>query len=464
VQDWNQAFQACKSFVIRDYQDELAFSGNLPILSFILPPTHITPPNQYRAILRRDIPEPLIALLCFILGIWMWDSYFGETSGYAPGTEEISLVRIDRNMQLAEAMAGDTALLRWLAHAQTPEAAVDDGIHALETLISAQSLGPTGLRAYVALLATHDKLPVEGYLRQLNIQSNDTESPTWWNVKIASKDFVFPQTATTSVVRNRAIFIGSIIWGLGIVGLAFLPTALRCLRNAFRTKHRGYSSAWSPSLGLIIFLAATLAWIGFNMVLNLGISALPGLHPVAAIILDTFARILPTLIALGLLFRKASHIPRSIGLNGHVHPPVIIGLFSLLIVLDQILRLVLGSYTADDPTGGLSDADSGIFGLVFMIVSACLVAPLVEEILYRGILYRSLANKTGVLAAALLSSVVFASLHFYDIYGLVSVATFGFVCALLYQSTGSLVNVVILHMLYNVSITIPEWTIYHAPL
>jgi hypothetical protein len=32
-----------------------------------------------------------------------------------------------------------------------------------------------------------------------------------------------------------------------------------------------------------------------------------------------------------------------------------------------------------------------------------------------------------------------------------------------YQSTGSLLNVIALHMLYNTSITLPEWTIYHAP-
>jgi len=406
----------------------------------------------------------LIALLCFILGIWLWDSYFGENRGYAPGTEEITLIRLDRNLQLAEAMEKDPPLLRWLAHGHSPEEAVADGIRSLELLISAQTLGPTGFRAYVALLATRDGAPVESYLSQLNIPSDDTESPNWWNIKIASEGFVFPQTATTQTIRTRAVFTGTIIWGLGITGLVFVPRALRCLRYAFRNKTRGYASGWNPSLGLTVFLLATLAWIGFTMVLELGIAQLPGLHPVGLILLDTFARILPTLIALGLLFRKASHVPRAIGLNGHIHPPVLLGLFSLLVVIDQFLRWALGSFTMEDPTGGLSYADSGISGLVFLIVSACLVAPLAEEILYRGILFRSLANKTGVLAAAVLSSVVFASLHFYDFYGLASVATFGFVCALLYQSTGSLSNVVVLHMLYNTSITLPEWTIYHAPL
>ena len=407
---------------------------------------------------------PLIALLCFVLGIWLWDSYFGENGGYAPGTEEITLVRLDRNLQLAEAMADDPPLLRWLAHAQNPDEAVADGIHSLELLISAQALGPTGFHAYAALLATRDEAPVESYLRQLSLPSNNPEAPTWWNVKIASGNFAFPLTPTTEIIRDRAVFNGSIIWGLGIIGLAFAPEALRCLRCAFRNKTRGYTSAWNPSLGLMIFLLATLAWIGFTMVMNLGIQQISGIHPVGLILLDTLTRFLPTLIALGLLFRKASHIPRVTGLNGHVHPPVIIGLFSLLIVIDQFLRWALRSYTTEDPTGGLSYADSGIFGLVFLLVSACLVAPLAEEILYRGILFRSLSNKTGVLAAAVISSIIFASLHFYDFYGLASVATFGFVCALLYQATGSLVNVVVLHMLYNASITLPQWTIYHAPL
>ena len=41
----------------------------------------IPPGNPYRAILRRDYPEPLIALLAFILGIWLWDHYFGKIAG-----------------------------------------------------------------------------------------------------------------------------------------------------------------------------------------------------------------------------------------------------------------------------------------------------------------------------------------------------------------------------------------------
>ncbi len=414
--------------------------------------------------MRRDIPEPLIALLCFILGIWLWDNYFGKDAGYAPGTEELALIRIDRDMQLAEAMAGDPALLRWVAHAQTPGKALEGGIRSMDALLAADSLGPTGAYVYSAMLAERDRVPVERYLRQLVFPSEDPDSPTWWNIKIASENFDFPLSERTANLRTRAVVGGSVIWGLALVGLAFVPAALRCLAGAFRNKPKGYSARWSPSLGLMIFLLATLAWIGFTMMLEFGVIATGGLHPVALLLLDTASRLLPTLIALGLLFRKPSHAVRTIGLGGHVHPPVILGLFTILALIDQALRWALGRFTAEDPTGGLSYTEAGISGIVFVIVSSCLVAPIAEEILYRGVLHRSLSNRMGVLAAAAISSVVFASLHFYDIYGLASVATFGFICALTYQSTGSLINVIALHMLYNASITLPEWTIYHVPL
>ncbi len=414
--------------------------------------------------LRRDIPEPLIALLCFVLGIWLWDHYFAESAGYAPGTEQLALIRIDRDLWLAEAMADDPPLLRWLAHARTMDDAVEDGISSLEMLGESQILSSSGYNAYVALLGTREGKPISHFLNQMNMPPPNPQSESWWAMKIRAENSAAIPPAGSPTIRTRAVLVGSIIWGLGIVGVAFLPLAFRCLAGAFRNRAAGYSAAWSPSLGLMIFLVATLAWIGFSMVLDFGISQLPGLHPVMAILLDTAARILPAAIAVGLLFRKVSHVPRSLGLNGHIHPPVLLGLFALLMLVDQVLRWALERFTSTDPTGGLSYTESGISGLLFLMVSACLVAPFAEEILYRGVLYRSLSNRMGVLPGAVISSVIFASLHFYDIYGLVSVAIFGFICALLYQSTRSLGNVVALHMLYNTALTLPQWTIYHAPL
>jgi CAAX amino terminal protease family. len=80
------------------------------------------------------------------------------------------------------------------------------------------------------------------------------------------------------------------------------------------------------------------------------------------------------------------------------------------------------------------------------------------------VLFRSLGNRLGILPAAILSSVIFASIHFYGLYGFISVAVFGFSCAMLYAATGSLMSVILLHSLYNLSIKIPEWWFYHAKI
>ena len=216
--------------------------------------------------------------------------------------------------------------------------------------------------------------------------------------------------------------------------------------------------------GLVVFLAATLAWIGFTMTLEIGISTLPNIHPAVGIFLDSTARMLPPLIALGLLFRRPSHAIRVLGLRGPIAFKSILGLFSLLMIIDQVLRSTIGTQIESEPGGGLSLADAGLWGLAFAIISACLLAPFAEEILYRGILFRSFWNRLGVIPAAILSSIIFAALHFYDGYGLASVGVFGLSCALLYAATGSLTSSIALHVLYNSAIKIPEWIIYHGSL
>ncbi len=439
--------------------------------------------NPYRAILRREYPEPLIALLAFILGVWLWDHYFGKPAGYAPGTEQIALVKIDRDLRLADAMAADPAWLRWLAGVDEPLAARDVAIEALEKLSVEKAMTTAGLEAYSIILADRDDLPVRNILidalqghpepdiaetaRQLTNREG-----TWWHARWLAEiegkttrpgTWREIQDKVAKQLRQRAITVRSSVWLLCVAGLAFLPHTLRLLASAPRARPSGYSAAWSPPLGLVVFLVATLAWIGFTMTLEIGISTLPGLHPMAGILLDAAARMLPALIALGLLFRRPSHAVRVLGMARPLMPQAILGVFSLLAIIDMLLRHLIGP-GEPQPGGGLSLGDAGLWGLAFMLTSACLLAPLAEEILYRGVLFRSLWGRLGTLPAAVISSGIFALLHFYDGYGLASVGIFGIACALLYAATGSLAACIGLHVLYNTVIKLPDWLVYHAPL
>ena len=440
--------------------------------------------NPYRAILRREYPEPLIALLAFILGIWLWDHYFGDVQGYRPGTEQIALVKIDRDLRLAEAMQDDPPWLKWLAGADAPAEVRHNALEVFKKLAAEKSLTPVGLEAFAIVHAEQEKLPIREVLGQFlqgqmisdfEVTSQDLANHrgTWWHAKlIESWQEMMPPASAWQLaygadmiqLRTRAVMARSAVWLLGLAGLAFLPQALRCLKKGVFAKPAGYATAWPLPLGLVVFLVATLAWIGFTMTLEVGISTLPGLHPGVGIFLDSAARILPSMIALALLFRRPTHAARVLGLDRRISVKLVLGMFSLLMILDQVLRWAMNGAASNEPGGGLSLGDAGLWGLAFAVVSACLLAPLAEEILYRGVLFRSAQNRLGVVPAALLSSAVFAILHFYDSYGLASVGVFGFSCALLYSGSGSLSTVIVLHMLYNVAIKIPEWIVYQAPL
>ena len=442
--------------------------------------------NPYRVILRREYPEPLIALLAFILGIWLWDHYFGKPEGYAPGTEEIALVKIDRDLRLADAMTDDPPWLKWLVGVDSPERAREDALGVFTKLASDESISGSGLEAFAIVKSVQDGVPMTEALGialhgQMISDLEETSrnlakhKGTWWQAKLIDswEQSARPSTQWRTVfgedsmrLRTRAVVVRSVVWLLGVAGLAFIPLTLIRLRQGIGTKrkHKGYGGAWPISMGLVIFLLATLAWIGFNMTLEVGISQAPGLHPLVWIFLDSTARMMPALIILGLIFRRPSHALRVLGLNQPVALKEVLGAYSMLIIIDQVLRWVMNYGGSNEPGGGLSLGDAGLWGLVFALISGCLLAPVCEEIVYRGVLFRTLRNQLGVITAAFLSAVIFSTLHFYDGYGLISVGIFGFSCALLYSATGSLATTITLHMCYNASIKIPEWIVYHAPL
>ena len=381
-------------------------------------------------------------------------------------------------------MADDPAWLRWLAAVDEPVMVRRDALEVLKKLSTEKAISPRGMEAFAIIQAVQGGLPLPQTIGQVlggQMISDFAETSnelanhrgTWWHAKLiedweknAQPGSHWRQVYGEDCIRlkTRAVMARSSIWLLGLVGLGFLPGAVCRLKKGLRAKPKGYGGRWPLSLGLVVFLVTTLAWIGFSMTLELGIDALPGLPPVLGIFLDSAARMLPTLIALGLLFRRPSHVFRVMGLNRPIAFRSILGLFSLLMIVDQVLRMVFGNSGSNEPGGGLSAGDAGLLGLAFVIISACVLAPLAEETLYRGVLFRSFWNRLGVFPAAILSSAIFAVLHFYDGYGLASVGIFGFTCALLYASTGSLTTVIAFHMLYNTAIKIPEWIVYHAPL
>ena len=90
--------------------------------------------------------------------------------------------------------------------------------------------------------------------------------------------------------------------------------------------------------------------------------------------------------------------------------------------------------------------DPVILGL--MIFAAVIAAPLCEEIVFRGYLYPVLKKYSGILPAALCSSLVFAAAHG-SLITLLPFIIFGGVLVFLYEKTGSIWAPIAAHFCFN---------------
>jgi membrane protease YdiL (CAAX protease family) len=96
------------------------------------------------------------------------------------------------------------------------------------------------------------------------------------------------------------------------------------------------------------------------------------------------------------------------------------------------------------------DIADGFGPIPIQILLIVIAAPVSEEICFRGMLYGGLRERLPRLAAALLAGLIFGGLH--ALTGVTAVPPlifFGFVLALLYERTGSIVPCILLHMLNN---------------
>lgn len=88
----------------------------------------------------------------------------------------------------------------------------------------------------------------------------------------------------------------------------------------------------------------------------------------------------------------------------------------------------------------------------FLLIAACgiILAPLVEEIIFRGCIYRFLKSKTTLLNAQIVTSILFAFAHF-NLLSFVPIIFMGFILVRIYESNGSLWQSILFHAFFNAS-------------
>jgi membrane protease YdiL (CAAX protease family) len=84
------------------------------------------------------------------------------------------------------------------------------------------------------------------------------------------------------------------------------------------------------------------------------------------------------------------------------------------------------------------------------VLLIAIIAPISEEICFRGMLYGGLRERLPRIAAALVGGVIFGGLHaLTGVSAVPPLMAFGFILCLLYEKTGSIIPGILLHMLNN---------------
>lgn len=189
-----------------------------------------------------------------------------------------------------------------------------------------------------------------------------------------------------------------------------------------------------------------------------GITDVAGLDPVLVLAAAVAGQAAGLAAAVALL--RSRRIPLAV-LVGPVRPVARrlgggLALGAGLLVASSLVVAALVGLTGSDAVPEqliLDEALSGGLRTALALVAAVLLAPVAEELLFRGLLHRALRRRRGPVAATVLSSALFAVVHL-DVavtqpLALVGLALVGAVLALAYERSGGLLVPVAAHAAYN---------------
>ncbi len=123
--------------------------------------------------------------------------------------------------------------------------------------------------------------------------------------------------------------------------------------------------------------------------------------------------------------------------------------FLLLLIGQSIAALIEMKFLGIDPGSENTASLVNIAEAVpLAIVSIVLFGPILEELVFRRVLFGSLNQTTNFFFATAISALVFALIHF-DFTHLLLYFTTGFILAFLYQKTKSIITPIIAHICLN---------------
>lgn len=279
----------------------------------------------------------------------------------------------------------------------------------------------------------------------------------------AQDRWVIPAWTTVAILFLTALLTGSAFWLTALLRSVAERAAGRAPWHWLRQRYPGLPNdlpyPTDPLLAplgfggwLSAYLVAGLALAmqaGKRSMSGLGVLFESGVGVLAAVALvQVFARQTP-----GLLW--AARLPLADPRADEPQPPslfpALLAAVRVLTALMPVMAVVvaamalLGVESASHPVAGMMLSETDPLSLASIGIAVTLLAPLGEELVFRGFVYRALRMRWGVLPAALVTSLAFSALH----PSLAPYLTLSVAFCLAYEWTGSLWTSILLHAAWN---------------
>lgn len=125
-----------------------------------------------------------------------------------------------------------------------------------------------------------------------------------------------------------------------------------------------------------------------------------------------------------------------------------IPLLMLLTYIGLIFCNIFGITPEPHPLVDILKKEKSILFIYYLIFTAVFIAPVFEEILFRGLFYQALKKQLGLFRSAIISSTLFSLLHF-NTAQFLPVLGLGTLLCLIFEYTGSLIPSIVLHIFNN---------------
>ena len=130
----------------------------------------------------------------------------------------------------------------------------------------------------------------------------------------------------------------------------------------------------------------------------------------------------------------------------------LIALFIIIRIFSIIVGVIAVYIDNELITAGNIDMDftkMGAVDLLILVVSSSIAAPIVEEIIFRGILLNAMSRIMSIRNAVIITSLIFGLLHRTSVATVVITTILGIALACIYIANNNLINSIIVHGLYN---------------